>query len=323
MSWTRPRALRAGDLLGICAPAGAVNLDRFQRGVARLEEMGFRVRVGDAVRRHHIFTAGTVEERLADLHGFFADDEVAGVVCARGGAGAGWLLPLLDRSLLRAHPKVFVGYSDVTFLQLLFNQLELVTFHGPMVAWEFAQGAVDEESWTAAVVGGTPPYASHAGDLVAMRDGTAEGRLLGGCLSILAAAAGTPWALRPDPAGTILFLEDLDEKPYKVDRMLLQLRSSGALEGVRGIVFGDMKGCNPPASADFTLEDVIRESLAGLEIPVAFGLSSGHVTGPNVTLPLGVRARLDCHVDEARFEVLEASVERSLPLRGEGQGGGR
>ncbi|HEV7499435.1 MAG TPA: LD-carboxypeptidase, partial [Vicinamibacteria bacterium] len=146
------------------------------------------------------------------------------------------------------------------------------------------------------------------GDLLVLREGTAEGRLLGGCLSILAAAAGTPWALRPDPEGTILFLEDVDEKPYKVDRMLLQLRSSGAFEGVRAVVFGDMKGCNPPASAEFTLEDVIHESLAGLEIPVVLGLSSGHVTGPNVTLPLGVRARLRCHDDEARFEVLEPSV---------------
>ena len=142
-----------------------------------------------------------------------------------------------------------------------------------------------------------------------LRDGEGEGRLLGGCLSILAAAAGTPWPLRPDKEGTVLFIEDVDEKPHKVDRMLLQLRSSGAFEGVRAVAFGDMKGCNPPASADFTLEDVIRESLSGLDIPIALGLSSGHVTGPNVTLPLGVRARLRCHGDEVRFEILEASVE--------------
>lgn len=308
MSWTRPRALRPGDLLGVCAPAGAVDPERLRRGIERLQRMGFRVRAGKSVEEHRLFTAGSVEERLADLHGFFADDEVAGIVCARGGAGAGGLLPQVDVSLVRAHPKVFVGYSDVTFLQLLFNQLQLVTFHGPMVAWEFAEGAFDEPSWTAAVCGGTPLYASEPGDLLVLREGTAEGRLLGGCLSILAAAAGTPWALRPDPEGTILFLEDVDEKPYKVDRMLLQLRSSGAFEGVRAVVFGDMKGCNPPASAEFTLEDVIHESLAGLEIPVVLGLSSGHVTGPNVTLPLGVRARLVCHDDEARFEVLEPSV---------------
>jgi muramoyltetrapeptide carboxypeptidase len=149
---------------------------------------------------------------------------------------------------------------------------------------------------------------SEPGDIVTLRDGEGEGRLLGGCLSILAAAAGTPWALRPDPAGTILFLEDVDEKPYKVDRLLLQLRLAGAFEGVKGVVFGDMKGCNPPAASDYTLEDVLRESLSGLDIPVALGLSSGHATAPNITLPLGVRARLRCHGEEARFEVLEASV---------------
>jgi len=309
VSWRRPRALRPGDLLGVCAPAGTVDLGRLKRGVERLEQMGFRVKVGEAVAKRHIYTAGTAEERLADLHGFFADDEVAGILCARGGAGAGWLLPRLDLDLLRAHFKPFIGYSDVTYVHLVFNQLEMVTFHGPMVAWEFAAGAFDEPSWKAGVQGGGTPYATEPGDLVCLRDGEGEGRLLGGCLSILAAAAGTPWPLRPDKEGTVLFIEDVDEKPYKVDRMLLQLRSSGAFEGVRAVAFGDMKGCNPPASADYTLEDVIRESLSGLDIPIALGLSSGHVTGPNVTLPLGVRARLSCHGDEARFEVLEASVE--------------
>ena len=308
MSWTRPRALKPGDLLGICAPAGAVDMPRLQRGVARLEQMGFRVRVGDAVGERDLFTAGTIERRLQDLRALWDDEEVAAVVCARGGAGAGWLLPHLDAERFRARPKPFVGYSDITFLHLLFNRLELVTFHGPMVAWEFAEDRYDEASWRAALYAGGKPYASEGGDLVPLREGRAEGRLLGGCLSILAAAAGTPWALRPDPAGTILFLEDVDEKPHKVDRMLLQLRLTGALDSVKGIVLGDMKGCNPPASAEFTLEDVIRESLSGLDIPIALGLSSGHATAPNITLPLGVRARLSCHGEEARFEVLEASV---------------
>src|SRR5262249_30780699 len=161
-------------------------------------------------------------------------------------------------ALLGAHPKPLVGYSDVTFLHLVVNRLRLVSFHGPMVAEELARDAVEERSFAAALTTGAAPYASEVGDLVSVCDGEAEGRLLGGCLSILAAAAGTPWALAPDPAGTILFIEDVDEKPYRVDRMLLQLRLSGALDGVRAIVLGDMKGCNPPAGADFTLEDVLR-----------------------------------------------------------------
>src|SRR4029077_823823 len=136
----------------------------------------------------------------------------------------------------------------------------------------------------------------------------AEGRLVGGCLSILAAAAGTDWALSPGGEDTILFLEDVDEPPYRIDRMLLQLRESDGLAGGRGVVFGDMKGCSTSVSADYGLEDVIREALAGLEVPVALGLSSGHATGPGVTLPLGVRARLVCG-EEARFEVLEPAVQ--------------
>jgi muramoyltetrapeptide carboxypeptidase len=308
VSWTRPRALRPGDLLGVCAPAGAVDMDHVRRGAARLEEMGFRIRLGEAVGERRLFMAGSGERRLADLHALLADDEVKAVLCARGGAGAGWLLPRLDRAVVRKHPKPFVGYSDLTFLHLFYAELQMVTFHGPMLAREFAFNRFDEASWRAALQGG-PPLATDPGDLLALGDGTGEGRLLGGCLSILAAAAGTPWPLRPDREGTVLFLEDVDEKPHKVDRMLLQLRMSGAFDGVRGVVFGDMKGCNPPASADFTLEDVIRDALSGLNIPVALGLSSGHATGPNLTLPLGVRARLACHGDEARFEVLEAAVE--------------
>jgi muramoyltetrapeptide carboxypeptidase len=292
----------------VCAPAGAVDVERVRQGVVRLESMGFRVRLGDAVGERRFFAAGTAARRVADLQRMFASDEVAAIVCVRGGAGSGWLLPRLDPVVVARHPKPLIGYSDITFLHLFCQRLEIVTFHGPMVAWELASGQYDERSWRAALVAGEEPYASEPDDLVPLRAGAGEGRLLGGCLSILAAAAGTPWALRPDPAGTIVFLEDVDEKPYRVDRMLLQLRQSGAFEGVRGIVFGDMKGCNPPAGADFTLEDVLRDALDGLDVPIAIGLSSGHASSPNVTLPLGVAARLVCHAEEARFEVLEGAV---------------
>jgi muramoyltetrapeptide carboxypeptidase len=188
------------------------------------------------------------------------------------------------------------------------NRLGLVTFHGPMVAWELATRAYDRASFLAAVTGQGAPYAAEADELVALRPGTAEGVLRGGCLSLLAAAAGTPWALRTEGEPTLLFIEDVDEKPYRIDRLLMQLRLSGALDGVVGIVLGDMKGCAPALDADYTLEDVILEALGGLEVPIALGLSSGHTTHPFVTLPLGVKARLACTGDEARFEVLEAAV---------------
>ncbi|HKC11894.1 MAG TPA: LD-carboxypeptidase [Vicinamibacteria bacterium] len=307
MAPVRPRALRPGDLLGVCAPSGPPDPERLRRGVAAVEALGFPVRLPEGLLVRTRFTAGSVERRVDELHALFADDAVKGVLCARGGAGAGQLLPALDGALLRSHPKVFVGFSDATFLHLYFDRLGLVSFHGPMVAWDFPEGTYDASSFRWAVMGEGAAYASEEGDLMTLRAGSAEGRLRGGCLSILAAAAGTPWQLTRDDEGTLLFLEDVDEPPYRIDRMLRQLRDSGGLEGVRGIVFGDMKGCVPRLDADYSLEDVIGDALAGLEIPIAVGLSSGHTSSPNLTLPLGVRARLRCG-EEASFEVLEPSV---------------
>jgi muramoyltetrapeptide carboxypeptidase len=302
----KPRALHPGDLVGVCAPSGPPDPDRLRRGVAALEALGFRVRAGDGLLERDRFTAGTLERRLGELHALWADADVAAIFCARGGAGAGRLLAGLDEGLVRSHPKIFLGFSDLTYIHLYLDRLGQVSFHGPMVARDFPDGGLDEASFRQALMG-EGLYASDEEDLMPLRGGAAEGRLRGGCLSILAAAAGTPWQLQPDPGGTVLFLEDVDEAPYKIDRMLLQLRDSGALSGVRGIVFGDMKGCVTRLEADYTLEDVIRDGLEGLEVPIAVGLSSGHTSSPGLTLPLGVRARLACG-ESARLEVLEPAV---------------
>lgn len=307
MNWTRPRALRPGDRVGVCAPAGDVDLERLERGVQTLRTLGFDVVLGDAVRSRFRFNAGPLDERLRDLQTLWADDSVRGIVCARGGAGAGWLLPRLNVKSMVARPKVFVGYSDITFLHSLLNRHGLVTFHGPMVATDLSEGRYDEASLRAALSGEGEPYATAPDEILALRPGVAEGHLQGGCISILASAAGAPWAIQPDPEGTILFLEDQKEAPYRIDRALMQLRASGAFDTARGIVFGDMQDCNPTHGAGYTLADVILDALAGLDIPIAIGLSSGHTRNPNVTLPFGVRARLTC-AEESRFEVLEASV---------------
>jgi muramoyltetrapeptide carboxypeptidase len=285
-----------------------VDAGRLEKGVAALRELGYQVRLSPGILDRARFSAGTVERRLGELHGLFADDGVAAIICARGGAGTGWLVPGLDAALLRAHPKVFVGYSDVTLLHLYLNRLGLVTFHGPMVAWELANGTFDRSSFLWAVTGQGSPYASEPDDLVSLRPGSATGVLRGGCLSLLAAAAGTPWALQAGDEPTLLFLEDVDERPYRIDRLIMQLRQSGALEGVVGMVFGDMKGCSPALDADYSLEEVVLEALAGLEVPIALGLSSGHTTHPLVTLPFGARARLTCDGDAALLELLEAAV---------------
>jgi muramoyltetrapeptide carboxypeptidase len=307
VKWTRPRALRPGDRVGVCAPSSAVDLAGLDRGVTALRSIGFEVVIGEAVSAVHHFKAGTVEARLRDLQSFWEDDSIAGVFGARGGGGGAWVADRLDGAAMAARPKVFVGYSDLTFVHSLLNGHGLVTFHGPMVAkHDFAEGLVDEASLRAALFGGSP-YATAPDDMLALRPGIGEGTLQGGCLSILASGAGTRLALKPDSEGTILFLEDLGEAPYRIDRHLFQLRATGAFDGARGIVFGDMQGCNPPIGAGYTLTDVILESLAGLDVPIAVGLSSGHTTNNNVTLPFGARARLTCG-ENARLEILEAPV---------------
>jgi muramoyltetrapeptide carboxypeptidase len=302
----RPPALRTGDLLGLCAPSGAVDPEALARGVAALESLGFRVRVPDGLLERRFHSAGTVERRAEELQGLFLDDGVAGIVCARGGAGAIRLLPLLDAEAVLAHPKPFVGYSDVTALHLLLGAAGLVTFHGPMVAREFADGRADLASFRRALLGEERQVVFESG-LRPLREGRAEGVLRGGCLSLLAAAAGTPWALDSSREATILLVEDVDEPPYRLERMLAQLDLAGCLKGVRGIVFGEMTGCRADPDAGYSLEDVVLDVLEPLAIPVAIGLNTGHTTGLCATVPLGVRARLDCQ-QGASLALLEEAV---------------
>jgi muramoyltetrapeptide carboxypeptidase len=306
VNWVRPRALQPGDTVGVCSPSGPVSPERLDRGLSALRAMGYEVRESPGARARTRFTAGPAHDRLAELHALYADDGVAAIVCARGGAGAAGLMEGLDLELLRSHPKVFVGYSDLTLVHLALGRLGQVSVHGPMVARELADGAFDEPSFAAAVAGRGPSYVSEPEDLMVVRAGEATGVLRGGCLSLLASAAGTAWAFAADE-DTLLFLEDVDEAPYRIDRMLWQLRASGAFERVRGVVFGDMRGCTPRFDADFGLEDVIADALAGLDVPIALGLSSGHTNNPFVSLPFGVPARLSCGAD-ARFEVLGPAV---------------
>lgn len=302
----KPRALVPGDLIAIAAPAGPVDPQRLARGVAELERLGFSVRVAEGVLDRSGFTAGTAQARLAQLQALFADPDVRAVVCARGGAGVLHLLPWLDLSALRARPKLVVGYSDITALHLALSRVGLPGLHGPMAARELADGeeAYDGASLWHALTGQGQPWSSGQG-LRPLRGGVAEGALRGGCLSLLAACVGTPWSLQTAGEPTILFVEDVDEPPYRLDRMLRQLRHAGALAGVAGVVFGEMRGCRPGPESGYRLEDVLLEALAGLDLPIAIGLPSGHVSAANVTLPLGAKVRLECGGDSALLQVCE------------------
>lgn len=305
----RPPALRSGDTIGIVAPAGAVDRAEFAAGEARLRELGFNLVYSDGIFQRDMYFAGNVQRRVDELHEMFGAPDVKAILCARGGYGTNHLLPHLDFDLIAGHPKILCGYSDVTTLTTVFLQRTgLVGFHGPMLAKDFSKpDGLHIESFFSAS-SGTQSWSINSTDtslLQPLRPGTAGGRLYGGCLSLLVASLGTPYEIETED--TILFLEDLGEWPYRIDRMLMHLKYAGKLDDVRGIIFGEMKDCGPPAGADYTLQQVITSVLDDMNIPIAFGLRSGHVSAGNITLPIGVRARLT--VDDAvQLDILESAT---------------
>jgi muramoyltetrapeptide carboxypeptidase len=283
----KPHLLRRGDLIGVAAPAGATEAAAVSAGVHVLESAGYRVRLGDSVFKRMGFLAGNDAERAADLTAMFADPEVRAIVAARGGYGCGRLLPHFDVDVVRRNPKIFVGYSDLTFLLAhIVQRAELVTFHGPMVMGLASHPDVGA-GLLGLLTGDRGRWNLAARDIV--QPGTTEGMIVGGCLSVLVSMLGTPYDV--ETGGRILFLEDVNEKPYRIDRMLTQLRQAGKLDTAAGVVFGEMAGCTAGPNEAMTVGDVIRQAFAAAKIPVVMGLPTGHTQGA-VTLPLGVRARL-------------------------------
>jgi len=277
-----------------CSPASAAKPELVEKGIDRLLHYGYKpLLMPHALARGPLYYAGTAEQRLSDLHAAFGNAEVEGLLCTRGGWGSAELLPRLDAGLIRANPKVFVGYSDHTSLQVwLWNELRMMTFYAPMVAadWSHMDG-VHRATWHAAVEAKSKWSVDSHDGLRNLRSGEAEGRLLGGCLSILAEGLGTPWALRIDEP-TILFLEDIGTKPYQWDRMLQHLRAAGMLKHVRGIILGDMTANVKPDEMQL-LEAACLHALDDFVGPIAIGLRSGHVVGQNRSLPLGAWVKMN------------------------------
>lgn len=308
-SQLRPNVLQRGDTIGIIAPSGPVNREKFEAGIARLRELGFNPVFSESIFNRELFFAGSVRRRVDELHEMFRLPEVKAIICARGGYGANHLLPHLNLGLIARNPKIFCGYSDVTMLLTHFHDTTgLIVFHGPMLSRDFARAdgvhfgsfsyaSTGQQSWNLT--------ASDSPTLIPLIPGIAEGKLYGGCLSLMVASIGTPYEIQT--ADTILFIEDLGEWPYRIDRMLMHLRYAGKLEKVRGIVFGEMLECAAPADAGYTLPEAIQRNLADLQIPIAFGLRSGHVSAGNITLPLGVRAHLTVS-DRVDLEILEPAT---------------
>lgn len=311
-SRSKPRALRPGDKVGIVAPASNVNREMLEAGCDGLRRAGYEPFYFESILERDLYFAGSAERRTRELEEMFTRDDLRAIVCARGGYGSNYLLPALDAKTIdlekiAKHPKIFVGYSDLTTLLTWFSDAAgFVTFHGPMVAKDFAVAdGVDLASWQNAVSGAAEWEIGEGSGAKPLVAGEAEGILDGGCLSILVAALGTPYDIQT--AGTILFVEDLAAKPYQIDRMLMQLKLAGKLKGVRGIVFGEMLDCRQGPTQDYTLEEVVLRIVGDLGIPVAFGLRSGHVSRANITLPIGVKARLEVG-GEVRLKILESAT---------------
>jgi muramoyltetrapeptide carboxypeptidase len=307
----RPAVLQAGDTVGIIAPASGFRRDDFEAGCAELLRLGYQPFYLPSIFDRELYFAGSVERRVHELHEMFARPEVKAVLCVRGGYGCNYLLPHLDLDLIRSHPKILAGCSDVTtLLTYLCDAARLVTFHAPMVAGDIARpGGLDEASWLAALSSGNAYHREFpAKEVEPLAEGVAKGMLYGGCLSLLCASLGTSYEIRTP--GTILFIEDRAERPYRIDRMLMQLKLAGKFDEVQGIIFGEMLDCGEPGALDYTLQQVVMRILRDLHIPVAFGLKSGHVSSGSITLPFGVPAELS--VSKTRVALSYEAATRVL-----------
>jgi len=312
----KPKRLKKGDTVGLITPGSYIDDEALEKAVKNLEGEGFVVKLAENIRAKRGFNAGTDAQRLSDLHSMFADPQVDAVWCARGGYGCSRLLPKIDYQLIKRNPKVFIGYSDVTALHLaITNETGLVCFHGPVGASDFSE--YTKEHFYKVLVEPEEPFTiSLASENVekgatddvfqtqTLRPGRATGELVGGNLSLLAALAGTPYSF--DAKNKLVFIEDIGEKPYRIDRMLTQLRQACNLGEAAGIALGIFADCQPDeGDLSLSLIETLTDRLADLDVPVLYGLSFGHITH-QCTLPVGIAATLD--TEKRTLTVLEKAV---------------
>lgn len=292
----KPNTLKLGDTIGIVGPSSPTTEDKVVSAKEHLQGLGFKIKLTPSCSATHGYLAGSDDLRAQDLNSLFADKEVNGVLCLRGGYGAMKILDKVDFEIIRNNPKVFIGYSDITALHIAINQIsELVTFHGPMFASDIAAGLdqFSKKEFMRAITDSTNmgeipnPDGELIGTLVG---GTAAGTLIGGNLALISGTMGTPYEI--DTKGKILFLEEIGEEPYRVDRMLTQLALAGKFDDVAGIVLGDWNDCESKKhNNSLTLMEVFKEIIVPFNKPTIYNLKGGHCT-PKVTLPFGVKATL-------------------------------
>ena len=313
MPLQKPKKLNKNDVIGIISPASSPEeLTRIERGVKYLESLGYRVKVGANVGKNHGYLAGTDMERITDLHSMFKDKTVKAIFTLRGGYGAFRLLDKIDYKIIRNNPKIFVGYSEITSLQMAFlEKANLITFAGPMVAVDFYDEVspyTNEHFWASITSNkklGKLKYPENQ-KLPYLQKGIASGRLIGGNLAVFAALLGTEYF--PNPTGKILMIEDVGELPYRVDRMFNQLRLSGTLKKVKGIILGRFVDCyeHDPNKKTLTLGEVISDYVGALKIPSIYTFPHGHIKD-FVTIPFGLKVNINA--TKGSVEFMEGAVK--------------
>jgi muramoyltetrapeptide carboxypeptidase len=302
------RRLQSGDRIALVAPASSFPREEVDAGVSELARLGFEVIYDNTLFDKHRFVAGTVETRVAAIVKAWEDPSIAALIAMRGGYGSAQLLPFLDPAILVAGRKALIGYSDITSLLGLYLRNGLVGIHGPMIDRRFSKGpsAYDEASFRKVLMQAEPAGEFSPAQLEAFAPGSARGVMAGGTLTQLMASMGTPWAFDP-PQGSVLFLEDIGERPYRIHRMLTQMSQAGLFAHARAIVFGEFPNCDEPGG-DPAIKDVLRDFMADFRGPVLFNFPSGHTTGATWTLPFGVEVEVvSSPVPSVR--ILEAAVE--------------
>lgn len=313
MAILKPQKLNPKDLIGIISPASSPDeFLRVEKGVKYLESLGYRVKVGENVGKNHGYLAGTDKERLDDLHSMFKDKNVKAIFTLRGGYGAFRFLDQIDYRIIKNNPKIFVGYSEITSLQMaFFEKAGLITFAGPMVAVDFhdeISSFTNEHFWNLITSNKKIGRLKLPEDqkLPPLQKGIASGRVVGGNLAVFTALLGTPYF--PNLTGKILMIEEVGELPYRVDRMLNQLRLAGAFKKIKGIILGRFVDCNEvnPDKKTLTLGEVIENYIASVKVPSIYTFPHGHIKD-FVTIPFGVKVNLNATKGFVEFD--EAAVK--------------
>jgi muramoyltetrapeptide carboxypeptidase len=307
MNLIKPPALKAGDTIGIVAAASNIKKDLLEQGCRELESLGFKTFFRPDITSSFRYFSGTRERRLGEFLEMLKSPAVHAIFCARGGYGSGQLIPGIDADLIRENAKIISGSSDITILLNWIERAGVVSFHGPMVATAIREGTkAYDRTVLLDLLQGKQTVRFPTNGTSILRPGSADGRLIGGCLSLVVATLGTRHEI--DTNDSILVLEDVDTKPYQIDRMITHLKQAGKFENVRGAVFGEMLNCVQHANQGYTLQEVLLDLLAEFAFPILYGFPTGHTSAPNVIVPFGVRARLDLTSSAPIFDLLEPAV---------------